>query len=191
MKPLGEKNLIKKILEGDKNAVREFYERYKKGLFGFILGRVQDKKDAEEILQDTLLSAIDSLALFSKRSSLFTFLCGIAKHEISDYYKKRKIKTIVFSRFENWQFFVDKSLRPDEALMKRELERKIERTLRRILPRYRGLIKLKYIEGFSVKEIAKKLKVTEKSVESALFRARKAFALEFVNTERQENIKEG
>lgn len=190
MKNEEEKTLIKKILDGDKNAVREFYEKHKERLFEFLLRKVSEKKDAEEILQDTFLSAIDSLALFSGKSSLLTFLCGIAKHEIADYYKKKRIKAIVFSRFENWQFLIDKSLRPDEQLVKKELSLRIKSVLRKILPRYKGLIRLKYIEGFSVKEIAKKMRMTEKSVESALFRARKAFVLALVEESRKENIKQ-
>jgi RNA polymerase sigma-70 factor (ECF subfamily) len=183
-----EQTLIRKILDGDKKAVQIFYERNKKRLFEFILRKVSEKKDAEEILQDTFLSAMDSLALFSGKSKLLTFLCGIAKHEISDYYKKKRIKAIVFSRFESWQFLVDKSLRPDEQLMKKELKLKIEKVLRMILPKYKRLIKLKYIEGFSIKEIANNLKISEKSVESALFRARKAFLIAFVEESRKENI---
>jgi RNA polymerase sigma-70 factor (ECF subfamily) len=190
MKYVDEQTLIRKILDGDKEAVRIFYERNKKRLFEFIFRKVLEKKDAEEILQDTFLSAIDSLALFSGKSSLLTFLGGIAKHEIADYYKKKRIKAIVFSRFENWQFLIDKSLRPDEQLVKKELSLRIKSVLKKILPRYKGLIRLKYIEGFSVKEIANNLKISEKSVESALFRARKAFVLAFVEESRKENIKQ-
>lgn len=190
MKYVDEQTLIRKILDGDKEAVRIFYERNKKRLFEFIFRKVLEKKDAEEILQDTFLSAIDSLALFSGKSSLLTFLGGIAKHEIADYYKKKRIKAIVFSRFENWQFLIDKSLRPDEQLVKKELSLRIKSVLKKILPRYKGLIRLKYIEGFSVKEIANNLEISEKSVESALFRARKAFVLAFVEESRKENIKQ-
>ena len=51
-----------------------------------------------------------------------------------------------------------------------------EQTFRKLTPTYQVILKLKYVYGYSVEEIAEKLSITFKSAESQLFRARKAFA---------------
>ena len=114
---MDEKELVSQILENDKKAVNIFYKTYQKRLLSFILRKVDNQKDAEEIWQDTFISGLDSLPLFSFRSSLFTWLCSIARHEIADFYQRKKIKTIVFSRFPFLKKIVDKALGPELALI--------------------------------------------------------------------------
>jgi len=91
--------LVKKLIKEDKKALYLFYKLYHKKLYFFIKQKINNKKDIEEVLQDTFISALDSLPLFKFRSSLFTWLCSIARHEIIDFLRRQKIKTIVFSHF--------------------------------------------------------------------------------------------
>jgi len=159
----------------DDKDFKNFYQKYKGRLLNFILQRVGKPEDAEEILQDTFLSALDSLPLFRKESSFYTWLCSIAKHEIADFYRKQKIKTIVFSHFPQLGKIVSQALSPEAALEGKELEEEIVRCFHSLSEGYSRILRLKYIEGHSYKEIAKKLKESVKTIESRLFRARKAF----------------
>ena len=68
---------------------------------------------------------------------------------------------------------------PDAKLMRAEYERHIKNTLGRLLPHYREALELKYMDGFSVVEIASKLGMSFKACESLLTRARRAFAVEY------------
>lgn len=72
-------------------------------------------------------------------------------------------------------------LSPEEELDVTLAREKIHAVLARLMPRYRQILILKYIEGHSVEEIAKKFALTFKSVESQLFRARKAFVELFIS----------
>jgi RNA polymerase sigma-70 factor (ECF subfamily) len=173
------KQLIEKIIRGNKQATREFYKTYQSRLLNYILTRVQHPKDAEEILQDTFLSAIDALPLFKHNSSLYTWICAIAKHEICDFYRRKKIKTILFSRFPFLKRFVDKALSPELALQEKEVKQKIIHTFKNISEGYSQILRLKYIEGKTIKQIARILGKTAKAVDSKLYRARKAFQKEY------------
>ena len=82
----------KRLESKDEEWIRKYLPR----LRNFIDHHVEDKEDSQDILQETLISASESLSLFSNKSSFFTWLCGIANHEISDFYRKKKIKTILF-----------------------------------------------------------------------------------------------
>jgi RNA polymerase sigma-70 factor (ECF subfamily) len=174
-----ERELVLGLLHGSQKALRRFYKEYNPRLKGFIQKRVGLKEDVEEILHDTLLSALDSLALFSAKSSLFSWLCGIARHEIADFYRKQKIKTIVFSRLWFIEGFVSKALEPDAKLMRKEYEGQVKQALEMLLPHYREILELKYMDGLSVKQIAQKLGMSFKACESALGRARRAFEVAY------------
>lgn len=91
-----EKELILGILQGDEKFLRIFYHLYTPRLFTFIKNRTATIEDAEEILQDSLLSSIDALRDFSYKSKLSTFLFSIAKNKVIDYYRKKKDQENIF-----------------------------------------------------------------------------------------------
>lgn len=172
-----EEKLIKGLIKGQEQALRSLYKNYTPRLRRFIQVKVGLEEDVEEILHDSLLSALDSLVLFSRRSSLLTWLCSIARHEIADFYRRKRIKTIVFSRTPRVQGFVSRALEPDAKLMRTEYERKIGVVLDRLLPQQREVLELKYMDGFSVAEIAERMGMSFKACESLLTRSRRAFVI--------------
>lgn len=174
-----ERELVAGLLGGSERALQKFYQGYAPRLRAFIQSKTRSREDAEEILQDSLLSSLDALALYSGRSSLFTWLCGIARHEIADYYRRRTLKTVVFSRFPFVEGFVSRALEPDAKMMRAEYERRVRRALQTLLPHYREILELKYMDGLSVREIAQKLGMSFKGCESALTRARRAFEMAY------------
>lgn len=160
----------------DEKKFKKIYQKYQSRLLNFILQKVESRADAEEILQEAMVSAIDSLPLFRGDSSLYTFLCSIAKHEIVDFYRKKKIKTFLFSHFPKLENLASQALSPERTLEEREIKMEVVRVLRSLSEGYSKILRLKYIDGLSYKEIAQKLKKSVKAVESKLARAREAFA---------------
>ena len=177
---MDEKELVENILDDNKKAVNRFYKTYKSRLLNFILRKIGNPKDAEEILQDTFMSSLDSLPLFSLRSSLYTWICSIARHEIVDFYRRKKLKTIIFSRLPFLKKVVDKALGPELALQEKEAKQRIYQTFKNLSEGYAQILRLKYIEGLSMAQIACKLEKTVKAVESKLSRARLAFQKQYV-----------
>ncbi len=169
------KKIIKQVLSGNKKAVKKFCDEYKNPLFSFIRKRVKNDRDAEDITQETLISALNALPNFNYNSKLFSWLCGIAKHEVADYYRKRKLKTVLFSKMPFLQDWADEALGPQGEYLKNELKEEIKQVLENLSEGYSKILRLKYIEGLSMKAIAKKLSITAKAVESRLYRARKKF----------------
>lgn len=167
--------MVSGILQGDERALRVFYQTYRRPLSRFISNRIANEQDNEELLQDVLVGAIDALRDFSFRSSLFTFLCSIAQHKIIDFYRRKKIRHVVFSKLGDVESLLSSLSGPEDALNDELVRVKIRETFRKIVPAYGKILKWKYIYGYSVEEIAQKLSTTYKSTESQLFRARKAF----------------
>jgi RNA polymerase sigma-70 factor, ECF subfamily len=63
-------------------------EEYGDYLFSFALSRVRNEETAEDLVQETLLAAIKSINTYQENSSEKTWLCGILKHKIIDFYRK-------------------------------------------------------------------------------------------------------
>jgi len=157
----------------------KWIEKYSRRLWNFIKQRVENEDDAWDIFQETLISASESLPTFSARSPFFTWLCGIAKHEIADFYRKKKIKTILFSHLPWLENLATQALGPEQILLRKEFEYRVRRTLENLSEEYSQILRLKYYEGLTIVEIAQKLNETISAIESRLFRARKAFAKAF------------
>ena len=171
-----EKLLIDHILNGEEVALRRFWKLFATKVFAFIQTKVSNTADAEEILQDTLLGGLEKLRDFEGRSSLSTFLCAIARHKVIDYYRRKKVKQVVFSQLpEDVLPILSAFLLPEAEFDAKEVRQRIQKGFQNIAPRYQRILTMKYIEGRSVIEIAQSLSVTFKSAESLLFRARTAF----------------
>lgn len=176
---MSEKELVRQILQNNRKTVRKFYQKYENGLMSFILKKINNQRDAEEILQDVFISALDALPVFSFKSSLKTWLYSIAYHEIVDFYRKRRLKTIIFSRLPFLKKIVDQALGPELELQEKQAKAKIYATFKNLSEGYSRILRLKYIDGLTMVQIAEKLGTTIKAVESRLFRARLAFQKEY------------
>ncbi len=73
--------LVARLAARDRDALVELYARYQRPLFGYLLRLAADRGLAEELLQDTLVAAWTSAASFAGRSSVRTWLFGIARRQ--------------------------------------------------------------------------------------------------------------
>lgn len=167
--------LIERILQKDKQALSLFYQRYRTKLLLHIRQKIAKEQDVEEVFQDTFYAFLEALRDFHGQSKVQTFLYAICNHKIIDYYRRKKIKHIVFSQVPQLEMLISPLLKPDEVLDAVEVKDRIRTAFEVIPPMYKQVLTYKYIEGYSVAWIAERMQVTLKSVESKLFRARKAF----------------
>lgn len=170
-----DREIVSKILRGNEKALTFFYKENKKRLFLYIFQRVERTEDAEEILQDVFISAVSAFRDFTFKCSLLTFLFSIARKKLADFYRKKRIKAIVFSRFPGAEELISGLLEPDEEYEVGETKRRFYRILRVLKPKYQKLLRLKYIEGRKVAEIARIISAPVKSTESQIYRARADF----------------
>ena len=145
----------------------------------FIFSRINSPEDAEEILQETLVAAVESLPTYGGKAAFSTWVCGIAHHEMADFYRKKKIKTFLFSHLPWLENLASQALGPEQQVLEKEFSRKVKHTLANLNEGYQEILRLKYYQGLTVVQIAKRLNETVKAVESRLFRARSAFAKVF------------
>ncbi|MER7133391.1 RNA polymerase sigma factor [Streptosporangium saharense] len=73
--------VLARVADGDAEALGELYERHAGPLFGFLYRLAGDRGTAEEILQDTLLAVWRSATTYQGRSSVSTWLFGVARRQ--------------------------------------------------------------------------------------------------------------
>jgi RNA polymerase sigma-70 factor (TIGR02960 family) len=158
-----------------------------------ILGSLQD---AEEVLQETLLSAWQGLPSFEGRSSLRTWLYRIATNQCLDQLRaaRRRPEVITPLRVEppapsshsevTWlqpfpDDLIDSSPTPEQQVELREATSlAFVRALQLLPPQQRVVLLLREVLAFRAAEVAAMLDVTEEAVTSALKRARATLAVE-------------
>ncbi|MEK7165893.1 MAG: RNA polymerase sigma factor [Patescibacteria group bacterium] len=177
--------LIKRLLSRDRRAVSEFYTGYSNWLRRYISHKVANSEDAEEIMQDVLFAFLESLRDFTGKASLKTYLCAITNHKIIDYYRRKKIKRVVFSQLPpRIEQLIAEVVNYEEIVDNQLLAQKIASVFNKLSPTHARALKLKYMEGLSVIQIAKNMACSLKAAESALFRARKSFVKLYIGSER-------
>jgi len=178
-----DRRVARGLLRGDKRVLREFYKEYYSRLVGVLVRKVRTREDAEEIAQDVFISFLEALPVFGFRSSLWTFMRSIARHEVADYYRKLYAKRAI-----KYVPFVDQ-VYEEPLLSDKETQEWFYAALGKIKPKERQLVEWKYEQKLSVKEIAAKLGLSIKAAESRLFRARQAFQVAYLSISSETELK--
>jgi RNA polymerase sigma-70 factor (ECF subfamily) len=181
-----ELQLRDRIVQGDREAAEQLFRQAFDSLYEFAYYRVGCDRDlAETVVQDTLTTAFATLAHFEGRSTIHTWLCGIAKNKIREHRRRRRVRSIE-SILEESSIEIDAILAkvenepiPDEVLQLKETRDLVGATLSSLPPNYREVLIAKYVEELPVNEIAERARKSPKATESLLTRARVAFARVF------------
>ncbi|ANM30759.1 hypothetical protein ABI59_15995 [Acidobacteria bacterium Mor1] len=186
--PSEDRKLVRRLLAGDERAFDAFFDEYFPRLYRFVLRRTQGDEDAaEEIAQAALSQAIRKLATYRGEAALFTWLCTFCRFEMSARYRKSRRSPDAVELAEDDQeiraalesLWAGMEAGPHADLERNELVRRVHAALDHLPGRYGAVLEWKYIEGISMREIAGRLGIGEKAVESTLTRARNAFRQAF------------
>ena len=179
-----DRELVQRMLGGDEEAFRQFFDLHFPGLYRFALARLgHDADAAEEVAQSALSKVVRKLHTYRGEASLFTWVCTFCRWEISAWHSQRSRRGLAVELVEE-SAEVRAALEslsalggdgPRERLLRREVGALVRLTLDQLPVRYGDALEWKYVEGLSVKEIAVRLGVGPKAAESLLTRARQAF----------------
>ncbi|MFQ6006767.1 MAG: RNA polymerase sigma factor, partial [Woeseia sp.] len=163
---LDDKRLVKQLLANDEQAFDRFFNENFARLYRFALTRMSNDPDGtREVVQISLTKAIRKLHTYRGEAALFTWLCAIYRNEMSDWLaaQGRYRQHIVLTEdIPEVQAAVDSYQVPEEDSPERQVQRMegirlIQVALDRLPARYGDVLEWKYIEGYSVKEIAARL----------------------------------
>ena len=161
--------LKRALLAGEPAALRAFHDACMRPLYSFCYHRLgRDHHSAEEVVQETLLLALERIAQFEpERGCLHTWLAYLARNSIRRANEHRRR----FVKIDSGR--VPASPELEDAGV--ETAALVGVALERLPARYRTVLERKYVRGESVHAIAAAEATSEKAVESLLGRAREAF----------------
>ncbi|MGB2644572.1 MAG: sigma-70 family RNA polymerase sigma factor [Candidatus Acidiferrum sp.] len=178
-----EDKLIRAGQRGDSQAVETLFRRYHRPLFQTALRVLGNTEDAEDALQDGLLSAYRNMKRFEGRSQFSTWLTRIVINAALMRRRSAKSRPAVSldeppreDELPISERFAAEGSNPEQLFAGTELREMISENLHELSPLLRTAFVLREVEGYSTGEAAKKLGVTENTLKARLWRARHQLA---------------
>ena len=159
--------------EGDEAAGTELVERYAPPLYRLAFALVGNAADAEDVVQETFFGAFRRLSSFEGRASLKTWLSRILVRQAARHHRTRaRHRTVSFER--SGEPTAAPQRRSQTVADRDDLKLDLPSVLQGLSPVHREVIVLRELQGLAYDEIADVLDVPRGTVESRLFRARRA-----------------
>jgi RNA polymerase sigma-70 factor (ECF subfamily) len=163
--------LISTIRSNEPWRFDELVSLHQGKLFGFLVGMMRNRQDAEEITQEAFLSAYRNLSRFEGRSSFYTWLRRIAYNLAIDLQRRHRTAE---KANPHWiaQSLAESDDGPDDSLMHAEINDIVRGALDRIGADARSILLMRDMQSLDYGEIAEILDVPIGTVRSRLHRAR-------------------
>ncbi len=183
-----ERDLVARAKAGDYDAFEEIVKTHQGRVFAVALGVTKNKAEAEEVSQETFLSAFEHLDTFRGDAQLSSWLFRVATNHALMKLRKKKpeamggltelepmLQSITTSEGTNpFSPLAQWARRPDEAAQQKEITEAVQAGLDALPDEDRAMLVLRAFEGMSHQEIADTLHTTVPAVKSRLHRARLA-----------------
>jgi RNA polymerase sigma-70 factor, ECF subfamily len=162
--------LVKAALEGDKNAFGEIVNRYRKMVARTVKGMLGDSVFAEDIGQEVFINLFHSLSEFRGEAKLSTYIQKIAVNITLNEIKRRKRFFSMFTHKANNEMH-EFDIADHDTEEKKEAAEIVNKALSAMDPKFRIIITMRMLQGYSTKETAEILDLPLGTVLSRLSRA--------------------
>jgi RNA polymerase sigma-70 factor (ECF subfamily) len=160
--------LISSIAKGDTQALDVLYARHGPGILNYLIGRLNDRQLAEEMLQDVFLAVWQSAHRFQGKSKVYTWLISIARHKaINASQRQRTPQTINLDD----EIHIQQS-QPVEFPSDESDHTSLRNAIQQLPPAQRETLELVFYHQFTERETAKLLGIAPGTVKSRLHRAK-------------------
>lgn len=157
--------LIERCLDGDIKAQYQLYKQYSFAMYNIALRFLDNKMDAEDILQESFVAAFTRMGELKDRKLFGSWLKRIVINKCISLQRKRKIKFEDLDEHIHGEF-------EDGAENPREVDPKlVHKAIRELPPRGRIVLVLRALEGYTHKEIAETLQITVSTSKTQYSRA--------------------
>ena len=161
-----EKDLIKACIRKERWAQKKLYEEHYSKMMGVCLRYSNNQDDALDILHEGFIKVFRNINKYQPGTSISAWIRRIMINTSIDYYRKS-----IRRRTEDIEQAYDLSAAEADAISQC-IEKEILKVVQNLSPAYRAVFNLYVIEGYSHKEIADILDITESTSRSNLVKAR-------------------
>ena len=170
-----DRRLVSGVLAKDRKATAEFVAHCADWIYPFVRRRLVPRAElVEDLMQDIVFAAWQALPNFRGDANLRSWVMGIARHKLEDYYRKR-IHEMEIS--EEDEYPPEPATTPvfEQQLDSVIQQKKVQRTLAMLPEAYALALIWQYRDEKSIREMAQLAGKTEKAMERLLARARESF----------------
>ncbi|MGF1581538.1 MAG: RNA polymerase sigma factor [Gemmataceae bacterium] len=175
--------LFRKARTGDWGAFQELVGGFQGRVFAVTMRITGQRQDAEDATQQTFLSVIEHMEQFREESTVATWILRIAtNHALKILRKRRGLPTVSlespaeadndYATLPHPDYIAEWQDNPADLAQRAEVREILDQKLSELDDKYRVVFVLRDIEGFSVRESAEMLGLTEANVKVRLLRAR-------------------
>jgi len=176
-----ERNIIQRVINGDKNAFEELVLANQRNVYNLALKMTSAEEDALDISQEAFLKAYRLLDTFRGESRFSVWLYRMTHNLCIDHLRKKPRQTA-----SSLTMYSDDSddphdleipdIRnlPEQSLLRNEMRKTIAQSINELEPNHREILVMREITDMSYAEIAETLNINEGTVKSRLARARKS-----------------
>ncbi len=161
------KDLIDDSIRGDNRARYQLYQLYSKAMFNVCYRMMNNREDAEDMLQEAFILAFQKLETFRNESSFGTWLKTITVHTCINALNKRKLDLKYFDELHRFEMHEEE---PEEALYTTE---NILEAMNQLPEGGRIVFSLYLLEGYDHGEISQILNITESTSKTQYMRAKR------------------
>jgi RNA polymerase sigma-70 factor (ECF subfamily) len=165
--------LISECIAGNEAAIEMLVRQYETGVFRLALSIVGDQAEANEVTQETFISALRSLSSYQEKQSFKAWLYTITLNHSRSHLRKRKtlerLKTTLNSLF---RVETQRQVLPEDSAIQNDKEAEIWKALNQLDDPFRIVVVLRYFHELSIAEISEILSVNEGTIHSRLHTAR-------------------
>jgi len=158
-----EREWLKRIKNGDKEAMKLLYRKYKNLLFGMIVSILKDREEAEDCLQEVFTQIWEKADYFdSEKGRAYSFIVTMARNKAIDRTRSKQFKQAdIADNTINDSTIIPESdeKNPHEAMEFRERAAIVRSALQKIPEKERELLIVSYYKGLSQSQIAEKMDI--------------------------------
>jgi RNA polymerase sigma-70 factor, ECF subfamily len=174
--------LAARVRRGDQSAFAELHRLYHRRVLAFATKRLGDSCEAEDVAQDVFLGLFRSIDRYEGRSSLLTWIFGIAHHEVCNRFRRRSVDAVAFE--DETHEIAAAAPAADVVIDASRVLRRCAETLERsVSPAQRKIFALRYGEARSVEAIAHETGRSAGAVRIGLLRSRRALDAQVAEVE--------
>jgi RNA polymerase sigma-70 factor (ECF subfamily) len=174
----GEGRLVSEVLAKDRKATAEFVSLCADWVYPFVRRRLVPRVEMlEDVMQEIVLAAWQALPNFRGEASLRSWVLGIARHKLDDYYRKRIQAHEMFEESEDDGPILEQAAAPrlEQQVDSLAQAQRVQKTLAVLPEAYALALIWQYRDEKSIREMAQLTGKTEKAMERLLARARETF----------------
>jgi RNA polymerase sigma-70 factor (ECF subfamily) len=186
MEGLSDGVLVSRCLSGEIEAFGELVQRYQQSVFNVCFRMLRERREAEDLTQDTFLRAYRKLETFDIERSFGPWIRRVAANLCLNHLEKRIIPQMPLDD-ERDQPYMHGSESPEATQIKAEERTRVREEILKLPPKYRVVLELRHYQNLTYAEIAETLKIPMSDVKSHLFRGRKQLAERLKDDDGQES----